>query len=275
MDLSGVDASTVVQGNVGTIATSDAFTVKVDNGTAHTITIGAATTMQDLVNEINNADSAITARWNDTDKKIEIEVEAGHSLTLTDSTGTPITQLFGASVEGTEQKFGSAGTDLEELENNYKEVLGQIDSLVKDTGYKGVNLLNGDDLTVYFNEDGSSSLTVSGTTLDSSGLGFTDSSSVDFTQAGSIDNAIAEADAALSKLRSSSASFGTDMSIMQTREDFLTNTVNVLQEGAGKLVNADMNEEAANLLALQTRQQLAISSLTLAAQADQSVLRLF
>ena len=62
---------------------------------------------------------------------------------------------------------------------------------------------------------------------------------------------------------------------MQIRLDFTENLVNTLEEGASKLINADLNEESANLLSLQTRQQLGVTSLSLAQQSEQSVLQLF
>ena len=62
---------------------------------------------------------------------------------------------------------------------------------------------------------------------------------------------------------------------MQNRQDFTKNLINLLQIGADSLTLADTNEEGANLLALQTRQQLRTTSLSLASQADQAVLRLF
>ena len=90
-----------------------------------------------------------------------------------------------------------------------------------------------------------------------------------------IANSISAVEAAITKLRSWSSEFGNNYSIVQSREDFTERLINVLTEGADKLTLADMNEESANMLALQTRQQLAINSLSLASQASQSVLKLF
>ena len=90
-----------------------------------------------------------------------------------------------------------------------------------------------------------------------------------------INNSITEVEAAVSKLRNMASVFGNNYSIVEGREEFTENLINVLEEGADKLTLADMNEESANMLALQTRQQLAINSLSLASQAAQSVLSLF
>ena len=86
---------------------------------------------------------------------------------------------------------------------------------------------------------------------------------------------ITELRSAISSLRSYTTDLGNNYSIVISREEFTENLINVLTEGADKLTLADMNEESANMLALQTRQQLAINSLSLASQASQSVLKLF
>jgi len=80
---------------------------------------------------------------------------------------------------------------------------------------------------------------------------------------------------ALTTLRSQSSAFGSNLSIVQNRQDFTKNMINTLETGAANLTLADTNEEAANLLALQTRQQLSTTALSLSAHADQAVLRLF
>ena len=159
--------------------------------------------------------------------------------------------------------------------DRYNDILGQIDQLAKDAGYKGVNLLGGTDqsLTVVFNEDRSSSLTIKGVDGSASGLGLTPET--DWSTNAGIDAALTKIDSAISTLRSMSSEFGNNYSVVQTREEFTENLINVLEEGSDKLTLADMNEESANMLALQTRQQLAINSLSLASQAAQSVLKLF
>ena len=80
---------------------------------------------------------------------------------------------------------------------------------------------------------------------------------------------------ALANLRAQGSSFGSNLSIVQNRQDFTKAMINTLETGADNLVLADSNEEGANMLALQTRQQLSTTALSLSAQADQAVLRLF
>lgn len=161
----------------------------------------------------------------------------------------------------------------------YNKILGEIDNLAEDSGYKGINLLQGGSLEVTFNEGRDNKLTITGVnakTTGEGGLGMATASGwTGDGAATAIGAAIDAANAAITKLRGFSSDFGNSYSIVQTREEFTTNLINVLEEGADKLTLADMNEESANMLALQTRQQLAINSLSLASQAAQSVLKLF
>ena len=195
--------------------------------------------------------------------------------------GITISAINGADVA--EVNFEGVGLTIKgEVEDNrgdyvkrYNDILTQIDQLAKDAGYKGVNLLGGTDqsLTVVFNEDRSSSLTIQGVDGSSKGLGLEAVTSWKTNEA--IDATLDKVSAATNKLRSMASEFGNNYSVVQTREEFTENLINVLEEGSDKLTLADMNEESANMLALQTRQQLAINSLSLASQAAQSVLSLF
>lgn len=155
----------------------------------------------------------------------------------------------------------------------FNEILTQIDQLAGDATYKGVNLLKEDDLRVVFNEDRTSFLDVKGDNATTAGLGI--SVVGDWSTTDLIDATITEVEGAINKLRDMASVFGNNYSIVQNREDFTDSLVNVLTEGSDKLTLADMNEESANMLALQTRQQLGVNALSLASQAAQSVLKLF
>ena len=154
----------------------------------------------------------------------------------------------------------------------YQEIINQYDSLIKDASYKGINLLQNDKLSVKFNEDSTASLDVQGKDMSSKALGF---KVFDWQTQGDIAESLSEIASALKSIRNYSSELGNNYSIITTRQDFTESLVNVLTEGADKLTLADMNEESANMLALQTRQQLAINSLSLASQASQSILKLF
>lgn len=168
---------------------------------------------------------------------------------------------------------GGAPVDQTTLEASYDELIAQVDFISADAGYRGTNLLDSGSLTVNFNEDSSSFLTVTG--VDFTTAGDLNISAADFSDATAAQAALDEIADALTLVRAQARSFGTNLNIIQTRQDFTENLINTLKEGSDKLVLADNNEEGAKLLALQTQQQLGITSLSLASQAQQAVLRLF
>ena len=92
---------------------------------------------------------------------------------------------------------------------------------------------------------------------------------------GAVNQLTTQLDTNLQTLRSYAQSLGTNVALLNTRSDFTNNYVNLLTQGAGKLTLADLNQEGANLLALQTRQQLGIQSLSFAGQNEKSILQLF
>jgi flagellin len=176
-------------------------------------------------------------------------------------------------------------SELNTLESQYQQVLCQIDLLAEDSGYKGVNLLDGTTVThtVKFDETGASALTMTGFDASSTGatLSLVSLATNDWVSSGGvadltqINSAISALDTATTSLRSEAQKLSTNLSTITIRQDFTANMINTLQDGAANLTNADMNEEGANMLMLQTRQQLGTTSLSLASQAAQSVLRLF
>ncbi len=160
------------------------------------------------------------------------------------------------------------------LSTQFGAIRTQIDQLSADSGFNGINLLAGNSLTVTLNETGSSSVSVTGVTFTSTGLSI-GAAANNWAGAADITAASTSLTNALTTLRSQSQSFSTNLSTVQIRQDFTKATINTLQTGADALTLADSNEEGANLLALQTRQQLSTTALSLASQASQSVLRLF
>ncbi|MCK5541027.1 MAG: flagellin [Deltaproteobacteria bacterium] len=168
------------------------------------------------------------------------------------------------------------------LEEQYTEILSQIDELAGDSGYKGINLMGGTDeeLEVAFDEDGDSVVTLNGFDGESTGLSLVVVGTGDWHTAGvadktNIDSAITKLDDARTTLRTEAKTMANNLSTITIRQDFTSNMINTLNDGADLLTLADMNEEGANMLMLQTRQGLGTSSLSMASQAAQSVLRLF
>ncbi|MBF0129369.1 MAG: flagellin, partial [Alphaproteobacteria bacterium] len=168
---------------------------------------------------------------------------------------------------------------------DFNIVLNQINSAVNDASYKGVNLLKAspDNLIATFNENGTSKLTVTGVDTTFTGLALVVATATavpagltgEWMSITGVQLSISTVVNALTTLRTTAASFGTSSAIIQTREDFAKNLITTLRAGADKLTLADMNEEAANMLALQTQRQMGTNSLSMASQAAQSVLQMF
>ncbi|SDH35167.1 flagellin [Roseospirillum parvum] len=200
-------------------------------------------------------------------------------------------------------RAASDSTSRQKLASQFNELRSQVDALAEDASFNGINLITGettrgpDTLTVKFNEktgsSASNTLVVNGQNMsigvNSSGSagqlsfigsamtsGTTSASWADSTNyVANIDGFIDNIDSALTIVRDTAQQFGTNASMLEIRREFTDNLINTLKSGAGDLVNADMNEESANMLSLQTRQQLGTISLSIAQQSEQSVLRLF
>lgn len=173
-------------------------------------------------------------------------------------------------------KATSDVTERASLAAQFNALRAQINSLANDSSFNGTNLISNtpDSLTVFFNEDGSSSLTVAGIDSSTTGLNIT-SPIANFILDVFIDLSLAQINIAIVNLRTTAATLGSNSTVLQTRFNFTRDIVNTLEEGAGELTLADLNEESANLLSLQTRQQLGLNSLGLAAQSERAILNLF
>ena len=272
-----------------------AFQVNIDGVTTpitSTVTLAATTSFQDLVDQINqdaNINEYISASFDSSTGQLNItslqDSVNTFGLTVTSATGGTFNLGLGdpsgnldplalAATVAEERvfSFNSSTESLDSLADDYNSILGQIDRLVVDASYRGINLLNGDDLTTFFNEDNTSSLVTEGAIFTASGLGLTEA---DFRSSTAVELTSTQARNGLSTVRSFGASIANDLAIIQTRRDFTEATINTLESGRDDLIVADQNEEGANLLALQTRQTLGVTSLSLASQSQQAVLRLF
>jgi flagellin len=90
-----------------------------------------------------------------------------------------------------------------------------------------------------------------------------------------VDAFIAYAGASLTNLQARASTLATQASSIEIRQGFSKDWVRTVNEAADFLTLADINEEGANLSALQTKQQLSVQALSLASRADQAILRLF
>jgi flagellin-like hook-associated protein FlgL len=265
----GLAANTFSPTNTDIDAFADAtLSVQVGVAAATDITF---TSRYDLVNQLN-ALTGITAEFNGDDELV-ITSTLADDITLG---GAALGDLgLAAGPHEATATVAVPSTTRTSAQASFNELLVQITQLARDASFNGVNLLNNDDLTVVFNEDGSSTLAIAGVDFTATGLGLTTQTGDAFQTNAGVNAAIDELDAATATLRAQASTFGSNLSIVQARQDFTKNMISVLQIGADQLVLADSNEEGANMLALNTRQQLSTVALSLAAQADQNVLRLF
>ncbi|MFC3703191.1 flagellin [Devosia honganensis] len=244
------------------------------SGTVGTITpANAVKSVDQLVREINrDADLKTKIRASNDNGKLRIENLSTQDLQIKGVTSSGI--IDGTSFGAAKISGNSVRADLAE---QFNELRDQLDKLADDASFNGINLLRGDNLKITFNENGTSSIdiqTKNGDALSSANLGLYDLIAKNLDADADIDSLLNEVKSALASVRSQASSFGYNLSIVQNRQNFTKEMTNTLQTGAANLTLADMNEEAANLLALQTRQSLSSSSLSLASQADQSVLQL-
>ncbi|WIY51649.1 flagellin [Devosia sp. YIM 151766] len=229
-------------------------------------------TADTLVDEINNhAALKGKIRASNDNGKLRIENLSTQELNVAGATSGKLDGTSaGAKINGNSVRAG--------LTAQYNELRDQLDKLSDDASFNGINLLRGDNLKLTFNEIGTSEIDIQskgGKSINSNTLGIrTNVTEDDFDSDGRIDAFLSEIKTAINSVRSQSSAFGSSLSVVQNRQDFSKNMINTLQTGAANLTLADMNEEAANLLALQTRQSLSSSALSMASQADQSVLQL-
>jgi len=198
-----------------------------------------------------------------------------------------INNLIAQAKSLAQSALSATSTDAGIFASQYSSVLTQINQMAADSGYKGVNLLQAAELTVQFaSEADKSTLGLTGfgdtsTTFNISGLdtemGTMGSNWVSGTtvNTANIQAGVNNLETARGELRVRSKTLSSSLSIITAREEFTAQMINTLGDGASKLTEADMNEEGANMLMLQTRQALGTTSLSLASQAAQGVLRLF
>lgn len=272
---------------------SNTETITINTGTnrSTTLTIGAGMTVGDLINAVNDNTSEAaatgagvtigTAAGADArallspDGRLVLESVGTQPITLSSSNaGTALTNM-GFGLNDRTKPAGELNVTRSNIAAQFSELRRQIDQLAKDSGFNGVNLLNADTLQAMFNERQTSSLTITGVRFSvNEDLAIGDQMN-NFQTDRDINVAMADLSQAMARLRSQSSAFGSNLALVQIRQKFTQEMANTLKTGADNLVLADMNEEGANMLALQTRQQLSTQALSLANQADQSVLSLF
>ena len=285
----------------GGALTGSVFTFTNAAGTAATITVGATAvaynataktatvkSLDDLNQALSLAGVNLTASLSGTDKLTFTSTNDGASQIITGSaTAATAVAANTINISANAAGGGAGGTVVAAIADSvsqtarsslvaqYNQIIQQITTTAQDASFNGVNLLNGDTLKLVFNETGKSTSTITGVTFDPNGLGLKSLvNGTDFIDNAATNSVLTALNTASTTLRSQASAFGANLSIVQIRQDFSKNLINVLQTGSSNLTLADSNEEAANSQALSTRQSIAVSALALANQSNQSVLQL-
>ena len=269
------------------------------NGTSKTATIATGDTIDTAIAALNTQAGSTMFSKDTTGKKIVLNASAAIEFATTGSqTALGFTAGTGSA---TANKYGTGNTAASnsanltisgvetrnKLAEQYNSLLIQISQLAKDSSFNGVNLISNSDpsnkLHITFNERDTANLDVQGQDLTADGLdldpitgnsGSTTNGQGNFLLDVDIKGTLTSLTGASDTLRTASSTFGSNLSVVQNRQDFTKRLVNILDTGASNLTNADLNEEAANSQALSTRQSLGISALSLANQAQQGILQL-
>ena len=262
-----VDGVSIKAGDVLAIAATG-------GGTATSITFGASESLDQL--NVTLAANNLTASLDSSNKLVITTTNDAASstvgaVTFTNTGGGTVT--FGAVAAPVKD---TASQDVRKsLVKQYNDIITQISTTAQDSSFNGINLLFGDNLKLTFDETGKSTLNITGVTFDAAGLGLGQlTAGTDFLDNSSANKALALLSSASTVLRTEASALGSNLSVVQLRQDFNKSLINVLQTGATNLTLADANEEAANSQALSTRQSIAVSALALANQSQQSVLQL-
>jgi len=258
----------ITVGGTAGVVTGTGFTT-----TTSVATPGAVESVDQLITVIN-ANPALTGKIKASNNSGQLQITNLSTASLT-ITGVGLSGM----VDGTAGTATTGGNVVRaNLVTQFNQLKDQLDKTAQDASFNGINLLTGDVLKLFFNELGTSTLSMQSTNpngVNSSTLGIPTATNTEFQSNTQLDSRLRTLQTALSTVASQASAFGSNLSIVQNRQDFTNNMVNTLKTGADGLTLADTNLEGANMLALQTRQQLSITALSLASQANQSVLKLF
>jgi flagellin-like hook-associated protein FlgL len=248
-------------------------------GTATSITFGTGASQVNTLDELNAALAS---------NNLQATIGSTGAITITTSNDAASATIgtIGGTAAGSGESFNglvasapvqdaAAQLTRANLVGQYNKIMEQITTTAQDASFNGVNLLNGDTLKLVFNETATSTLSITGVTFDPAGLGLAAlTKGGDFIDNIGTSKVVAALNNATVSLRSLASSLGSNLSVVEARQDFSRKMIVVLQTGSNNLTLADTNEESANSQALSTRQSIAVSALSLANQSQQSVLQL-
>jgi len=266
--------SGVVSGAVVTIGGYAFTAVSTTVVTTGQFSIGS-TTSQTATNLIAAMAAAGTTTSGTNGIGVLSSLSSGSTITLQNGSANLTAGSVAVGTGVTESAFSTPFADRANYFSQYQSILGQIDNLAADSGYQGVNLLAGNNLAVAFGTGATDSLSITGFDASSGATGLNMTQSNSWATNDNITTDVTSMNTAISTLNSQSSSLASGLSVVNTRQTWVTSMVNTLTQGADNLTLADMNEEGANMLMLQTRQALGTTALSLSSQAAQSVLKLF
>jgi len=267
-------------------AATDVITVNDGTTNTTTFTTSVTQTVQSLINFINQGGTTGNSKDRaelSGDGRILLEGATGAAaITITTNSASTTALLnlgFNATasngpINNTAASTGATSAARTSLAAQFDALRTQIDQMAADSAFNGISLLNNQSLTVIMNQSATTKLVVAGNNDTSIGLGVVASTN-SFQTSYDVNTAMANINNALATLQNQSSNYTADVAVIQDRTDFTKQTINTLQTGTNDLTLADANQEGASLLALQTRQSLSSTALSLATQADQNVLRLF
>src|ERR1700736_585170 len=267
-------------GGTGLASADTLLIASTGGGTATSITFGTGAGQVSTLTQLNAALAA-----NNLQASI-VNATGKISITTTNDAASSTIGAITGTAAGAGKAFNAvtpsapvADTASQAIRSNlvsqYNGIIAQITTTAQDSSFNGINLLNGDTLKLIFNETGKSTLNIQGVTFNAAGLGLAPlTSGTDFLDNASANKALTLLGSASTTLRTEASALGSNLSIVQIRQDFSKNLINVLQTGSSNLTLADTNEEAANSQALSPRQSIAVSALALANTSQQSVLQL-
>ena len=231
-----------------------------------TVKIETGDTIEKLTDKLSALDG-VRAVVNERGK-LQILSEYGDDLTVGDLKGG---SMKFAGIEG-----GSESGDNLRLKyaEQYNEILGQIDDLINDSTFNGLNPLKGDDIRAVFNENGGDVRVIKGVRMDAASLGLKEAAG-DWQDPEDIANALSDIDSALLQTRSASNKYQQAYAMVTSRETFITALSNTSKDGAELLTKADLNSVGAQQLAIETQQEIANQILSLTLESNANILSMF
>jgi flagellin-like hook-associated protein FlgL len=266
---------TGLTGETALINYENGDSITVDDGTTTaTYTYTNGETVQHFLDALNNTANLKVDATLSADGRIVLAATGVNSVVIGGSASIAEKADIGLASGTTTSTSNALRTALAQ---EFDSIRSQISAIAIDSGFNGQNLLGGSAVTITLNETGSSQVIVAGSTVTASSLGIDAATTTggNLQYDGDINTFLADLDAAEASLQQMASSYSAKLTTVSVREDFSKSMASLLETGAGNLVNADMDLEGAMLLALQARRELAATSLSLAADADTTALRLF